>query len=93
MTQKMHIAQARAAGFTVDSHCYPPIAYKGPRFNPTEYRDCYTELESALMSMLPFVQAVARDSDSVHSVAARDLLDNELQAIAQLPGTPQLAPQ
>lgn len=28
--------QAEAAGFTVDDTAYPWIAYKGPRFTPTE---------------------------------------------------------
>lgn len=80
MTTKMHIAQARAAGFTVDTHCYPPMAYKGPRFNPTAHQECYTDLESALMA---FVQAVAADTASPHSAAANQLLGNELLAVAQ----------
>lgn len=83
MTTKMHIAQARAAGFTVDTHCYPPMAYKGARFNPTDHHECYTELESALMAMLAFVQTVAADVSSPHSVAAHQLLGNELLAAAQ----------
>ncbi len=27
---------AERRGFTVDRHCYPWFAYKGPRFAPTE---------------------------------------------------------
>jgi len=29
-------AEALAAGFTIDDHCTPPFAYRGPRFQPTE---------------------------------------------------------
>ena len=83
MTTKMHIAQARAAGFIIDTHCYPPLAYKGPRFNPTAHHECYTDLESALMAMLAFVQTVAADTASPHSAAAHQLLANELLAVAQ----------
>lgn len=28
--------EAEALGFTVDRHCYPWFAYKGPRFQPIE---------------------------------------------------------
>ncbi len=41
--------EALAAGFIVDDTCYPWVAYKGPRFAPTEIIDCYTELEARLM--------------------------------------------
>lgn len=30
-------AEAEAQGFTIDRHCWPWLAYKGPRFEPTEY--------------------------------------------------------
>lgn len=32
----MTAEEAEQAGFTVDRHCYPWVAYKGPRFAPTE---------------------------------------------------------
>lgn len=34
--------QAAAAGWTVDRHCYPWVAYTGPRFNP----DRITEIDT-----------------------------------------------
>ena len=43
--------QAMAEGFTIDDTCYPWFAYKGPRFRPTEYRECYTELEAELLQI------------------------------------------
>jgi len=48
LTQK----QARASGFIVDSSCYPPIAYHGPRFAPHEIRECFTELEAQMLEAL-----------------------------------------
>lgn len=36
-------AQAEAAGFIVDRHCYPWFAYKGPRFSPNETVEIITE--------------------------------------------------
>lgn len=36
MTNKLTIAEAEAAGYTVDKHCFPPVAYKGARFDPLE---------------------------------------------------------
>ena len=37
---------AREEGFTIDHHCYPWVAYKGPRFNPTEWHYTQTDTES-----------------------------------------------
>jgi len=31
--------EAKEGGFVIDSSCSPNVAYKGPRFNPTEW--CY----------------------------------------------------
>jgi hypothetical protein len=44
--------EARDQGFTVDTTTYPWTAYKGPRFAPTEWRDCFTEHEAALRAAL-----------------------------------------
>jgi hypothetical protein len=44
-----HPDEMQAQGFTIDRHCYPNVYYKGPRFNPTEWGTCYTELESKLI--------------------------------------------
>lgn len=38
-----------AEGFTIDNTCYPPLAYKGPRFEPTEAFEILTELEEELL--------------------------------------------
>lgn len=40
--------QILKGGFTIDDHCYPPLAYKGPRFAPTEAFETLTELEEKL---------------------------------------------
>jgi hypothetical protein len=47
---RITIKQAKEDGFIVDTCCYPYVAYKGPRFQPTEHRDCYTELEESLLN-------------------------------------------
>lgn len=46
---RLHIDEAQAQGFVVDTHCYPYLAYKGERFRPTETQEVYTELESELI--------------------------------------------
>ena len=43
---------ARAAGFRVDNTIYPWVAYKGPRFRPTEVADVRTDLEADLAGAL-----------------------------------------
>jgi hypothetical protein len=48
--------EAEALGFTVDKHCYPWIAYKGSRFNPTEKRIILTDRESMLANSLAKAQ-------------------------------------
>lgn len=48
--EKVHIKDAVKDGFIIDTCCNPPIAYKGPRFQPTTHRQCYTELESELLA-------------------------------------------
>jgi hypothetical protein len=49
MTRK----NAEAAGFTVDTSCYPWFAYRGPRFRPTEQADVFTDLEAELLGLQP----------------------------------------
>jgi hypothetical protein len=44
--------EARDQGFTIDTTTYPWTAYKGPRFSPTDWRDCFTEHEAALRAAL-----------------------------------------
>lgn len=72
--QKLHIPDAIAQGFVIDQCCNPPIAYKGPRFQPTSLRECFTPLESSLLQLVPFVQSVACDPASSHADAARQML-------------------
>lgn len=45
---KLEPGEARERGFTVDTTCYPWFAFKGPRFAPTEKRECFTDDEAAL---------------------------------------------
>lgn len=39
------LTEAREQGFTIDENCYPWVAYKGPRFNPTEWHYTQTDTE------------------------------------------------
>jgi len=41
--------EAEAEGYTVDTHCYPHIGYKGSRFDPTNIVLVYTPIEERLM--------------------------------------------
>ena len=46
---RMTRQDAEAAGFTVDRTCYPWFGYTGPRFNPTQSVEVYTDLESEML--------------------------------------------
>lgn len=35
-------AELQRQGWTIDRRCYPWLAYKGPRFSPTESFPCRT---------------------------------------------------
>lgn len=59
MARKIHMKDAEAQGFTIDTCCNPPIAYKGPRFRPTALFECFTEAESALMGLVPVMQKLS----------------------------------
>lgn len=52
MKTHLTIAEAFKQGFDVDTHVYPHLAYKGPRFLPTHIRNCYTLLEADLIDLL-----------------------------------------
>lgn len=41
-------SEAESAGFVVDKTCYPWVAYKGPRFQPTEWHYIDTDREASL---------------------------------------------
>src|SRR5690348_13069023 len=40
------IKEAKEQGYIVDTNCYPHLAYKGERFNPSEKQHVMTEIES-----------------------------------------------
>jgi hypothetical protein len=44
--------KAEQQGWAVDTTVYPWLAYKGPRFNPTQTQQIETDKESALRSAL-----------------------------------------
>lgn len=49
----MSRAQALAEGFTIDDAAMGrPVAYKGPRSNPTEWHDLLTDLETAMLVVI-----------------------------------------
>lgn len=49
---RMTRAEAQAAGLEVDTHCYPWVAYKGPRFNPTELCEVFTDIEAEFVGQM-----------------------------------------
>ncbi len=73
---RLNIPEALAQGFIVDDCCNPPVAYKGPRFQPTEYQLCYTPLETALIAE---VVAALDMMDWVDTFRARERLKGLLQ--------------
>lgn len=53
-------ADAQASGFIVDESCYPWIAYKGPRFQPTQFCTIPTDIEAKQASLIALnEQAIA----------------------------------
>lgn len=44
--------KAEKQGYTVDTHVYPWLAYKGPRFNPTHTQQIETDKESERLMAL-----------------------------------------
>lgn len=46
-------SEAESAGFVVDKTCYPWVAYKGPRFQPTEFH--YIDTDRSRASGVSFV--------------------------------------
>jgi hypothetical protein len=59
MRPKMTPEIAEREGYTIDRHCYPWLAYKGPRFKPEDSQFCYTDREAAMLKAL---NAIVRDS-------------------------------
>ena len=60
--KRLHISEAKAQGYIIDeSAAGRPWAYKGPRFNPTATAECYTELETKLMALIPIAQSAAQN--------------------------------
>lgn len=45
-------AEAEWWDYTVDRHCYPWVAYMGPRFRPDELVEVLTDLEAELLQAL-----------------------------------------
>lgn len=87
ITGRMSKAQAKAAGYTVDESCYPWIAYKGPRFQPTTHvainTDRESDLERALAAALrekPAPEGEVREVEAALSLAppAQVVPSNEL---------------
>lgn len=71
--------EARDRGFTIDDHIYPPFAYKGPRFAPTEKAPTYTCLEEAqrqlLTKLVEQMEAIGVGRKPVDGFAAIGLLE------------------
>jgi hypothetical protein len=44
--------EARELGFTIDESCYPWLAYKGPRYAPSDRLEVLTDLEAELRDAL-----------------------------------------
>lgn len=74
-TPRLTIAQAEAEGYTVDTHVYPPLAYKGPRFQTTETMTCFTSLEAQLIEALQGIADLTCESD-VYDLASDDAVDD-----------------
>jgi hypothetical protein len=52
---------ARNMGYTIDNHCYPWVAYKGPRFRPDAIGYCYTDVEEICLRALGQIENDSED--------------------------------
>lgn len=87
----MNRQEAEAAGYVVDRHVYPWVAYKGPRFNPTEIHEVQTDDEAFLFEA---VLAVAREAtftahgcpepQRIRRVVGSDVVANAQVVVAQV---------
>ena len=58
----MKRAEAIRQGFTIDDSCYPPIAYKGHRFNTVVNFAVLTELEESLLEVCEQAEEKIKDT-------------------------------
>lgn len=66
-------AEAEALGFTIDgSGIKRPVAYKGPRFNPTAFEPVLTELEEELLEALETILADCETAEAKATAADWD---------------------
>ena len=66
-TKKLTPAEARAQGYTVDSTCYPWVAYKGERFSTHQWEGIFTDTEAEL------IEAQVLPGSALAGQAVRDL--------------------
>lgn len=83
----IHPDDARRKGFTIDTYVYPWHAYKGDRFRPTEWQDCYTDLESETMKALEILRlSVARVAQAAEiETAELPVLEGDVFALTKQP--------
>jgi hypothetical protein len=65
--QRLTQEEARAQGYTIDTTIYPHVAYKGPRFAPTVYCNCYTDLEADLLALRDAVEKLIKAKGRFHT--------------------------
>lgn len=88
-TKRMTRVEAEQEGFTVDTHCWPWLGYKGPRFAPTERIAVYSDREEELLEVLRdarMVLTMADRSDAWKQERARCLarLDRQVAKVEGL---------
>lgn len=67
------IEEAKAAGFTVDTTCYPHFGYKGPRFRPSESVNVLTDIEGHALKVVEMQQRLIEDmSRFIDQMALQD---------------------
>ena len=67
--------ELKARGYTVDTHCKPSIAYKGPRFKPTEILEIHEDPSTRHLG--PEDVVVYRDGDRDLIVEIQELEPQE----------------
>lgn len=80
MSSMMSSTTAEELGFTIDKTCYPWVAYKGPRFQPTEWYTMVTPAVSDLGARIPL-----DDKEwTTYKIANGDLVWGEYEWVSDL---------
>lgn len=79
-------AEAKRKGFTIDDYCYPPLAYRGERFNTYEEHTTYTIFEEKLIRVIKRMEKRIEKfllGHEIHKDINQETKNNRIQKIVK----------